>query len=526
MNAELIDLVDGSVAWRPTASDLQVGVPTADFWSVWRDHKEELKQLGIMVRKDEFGRYYVLRPRPLEIAAWSAGEQQRFEDVKKYLRAWQSDAVQRLVTAVKTYGAALDASETGTGKTYVALAVACVLQPPRVAVVCPKSLVPVWRDVAEKHFKLAPERLIVDSYERFRRGGVMEAVVVDDTDSFSWVLPERSMIIFDEAHRLKSYKSLQNKMAMAALDRDRYHILALSATVADTPLDMKFIGRALRLYHRSFWSWARELGVRKNQWGGWEFHGGYDVLQRLHSDIFRPANLPSRGVRLLRDQIPGFPKTQIDIAAVDADGAVGIYNRLLEQLRALRRQAASNAPQEVLAVTEILKARQAIEEAKLPALAEMIEDALQEDVSVAVFLNFQSSIALLSTKLQSAGIEHCKITGDTPSLERQVIIDDFQHDRLRTVLLTLPVGGVGISLHGARFRLALLSPTWSAQDFVQALGRVHRDGGGSSLQRIVVARDTLEERVARTLGTKLKNTAAIVDDDLRPELDIFRSLVP
>jgi superfamily II DNA or RNA helicase len=60
------------------------------------------------------------------------------------LLPYQISSYEDLVAAVPAHGAALDASDTGVGKTHVACAV-CKELGLRLAIVCPKNLIPVWR---------------------------------------------------------------------------------------------------------------------------------------------------------------------------------------------------------------------------------------------------------------------------------------------------------------------------------------------------------------------------------------------
>ena len=107
------------------------------------------------------------------------------------------------------------------------------------------------------------------------------------------------------------------------------------------------------------------------------------------------------------------------------------------------------------------------------------------------------------------------IRGDQTADERQRNIDAFQSDKTRVLIANLRAGGVGVSLHdlnGKFPRTALICPGWSPTDLKQALGRVHRAGGKStSIQRILYAADTVEERVAERIQERLR-TLAILND--------------
>jgi superfamily II DNA or RNA helicase len=114
------------------------------------------------------------------------------------------------------------------------------------------------------------------------------------------------------------------------------------------------------------------------------------------------------------------------------------------------------------------------------------------------------------------------IQGGQTSEERQAAIEAFQSDRARVIIANIQAGGVGVSLHdlnGKHARISLISPTWSAIDLRQTLGRVHRAGGKTkSLQRIIYAEGTVEERVAASVQAKLDRLDQLNDGELSGNL--------
>ena len=100
------------------------------------------------------------------------------------------------------------------------------------------------------------------------------------------------------------------------------------------------------------------------------------------------------------------------------------------------------------------------------------------------------------------------------------MIDMFQSDQARVCISMIQAGGTGLSLHdvtGEHPRVSLISPTFSAIELRQTLGRVHRAGGKSkSVQKIVFAANTVEDQVCRAVRRKLNNLDMINDGELTP----------
>ncbi len=137
-------------------------------------------------------------------------------------------------------------------------------------------------------------------------------------------------------------------------------------------------------------------------------------------------------------------------------------------------------------------------------------------MSVVVLVNFTETIDKLARAL---GAPQSVIRGGQPPSERQAVIEAFQRNECPVVVANIQAGGVGVSLHdpsGKRPRLSLISPSFSAADIRQALGRVHRSGGASSVQKILFAAGTVEEHTAEICAAKLQNIDMLNDGDLLP----------
>lgn len=113
--------------------------------------------------------------------------------------------------------------------------------------------------------------------------------------------------------------------------------------------------------------------------------------------------------------------------------------------------------------------------------------------------------------------------GNQSRKERQREIDKFQRGESLYCFFTFAAGGVGLSLHHAekdnqgrdvtlRARRSYLTPTYSAQEFVQGLGRGHRSvfSLSDTEQTILFYKDTIEEHVMGRVSLKLKCLRKVV----------------
>ena len=426
---------------------------------------------------------------------------------------WQIFHAKVLMTSLLNHGYAKDGSDTGTGKTFVALYLAkkMGLVP---FVLCPKSVVPSWKDTMLS-YGYEPTDQHAYTYEKMVRGST------EFYDGSKWLLnPKKALVIFDEDHRCKGNKSKNAKMMIAA-KRAGLNILCLGATSCTNPTEMRALGYVLDLHDdKGWWRWSLKNGCKRGLFGGLEFKGSKAVLKRLHDHIYKNG---ARGSRIkIADLPPGaFPNSNIIAQGYDISGRADIdliYSDLKAELTALEGKKYTDTDNPLVAQ---LRARQEIELLKVPLFEELARDAYESGNSVAIFVNFRETMEVLLRRL--AGLcEIRMIHGGQTETERELQCLGFQNDAARIMLCTIQAGGTGVSLHdinGNHPRVSLISPTFSAIDFKQTLGRIHRAGAKSpAVQKIVFAEGTVEMRVCKLVKRKLDNLDLINDDELNPIL--------
>lgn len=474
------------------------------------------------------------------------------------LRKHQVEPVERLCRILSTVDAALDLSDTGTGKTYVACAVTKLLKLATL-IVAPKISLTSWQRVSE-HFE---DRVSVVNYEMLRTGRTPygwwdnnppagfkreEFFVCQccqrtvDFDAYQPCYchplgvhciitkkkrhnygkfnfhPAVRLVVFDEIHRCGEADSLNDRMLVAAKDNGK-KILGLSATAATSPLKMRALGYVIGLHSLgNFTSWAYRQGCRREPGRGLQWRLG-EVEQRKVMNRIGEA-MASRSVRVRTQDIPDFPKREISCELYDLEEHEKIdqlYAEMAEPLHRLsERQLNDVAPDSPL--TKILRARQKIELLKVPVACELARDYLAKGYSVALFVNFQQTIAELSARLNCQAI----IDGSPAGIRyRQHFIDRYQANTERLILVNNEAGGICVSLHdlhGGFPRVGLSFPCFSAVTMRQVFGRLHREGGQSQCHyRVILAAKTVETKIHRALKLKLNNLDALTDGDLTPE---------
>lgn len=502
------------------------------FFVFWNNSKVKLKAQGYSISKNKLGQWTLNewqtykadfrsdfgkdnKVEPLTIQKESTLQQYTVKNVKG-LREFQIPSVAKLCAAILKNKAALDGSDTGAGKTYTAVGVARELGM-GIAVVCPKAVIYSWNKVINGHFGMKPEFVL--NYESVKTGkykeiGTWKKVSKTSTrEVFTWNIPKNTLIIFDESHRLKGHGTQNSEIAIAA-KKQGYKILCCSATNAIDPIELKTVGLITGLYKTGKWlAFLREHGCEQGRFG-WEFSGDKEILKKLHADLFL-----DRGVRVRREDIKGFPDSEVIAEAYNIDeksekDLKEVYEEMEKELKYLQAQCKNTKEYQVNSMVIMLRARQRAELIKVPLFVEMAEDALEDGMSIVIFVNFSETVRALSKRLNT----NCVVWGENKIGERETHIFDFQDDKKRVIIVNIKAGGAGLSLHdlnGNYPRLSLISPTPSAVDLRQALGRVWRDGGKTkSLQKIIFAANTVEEEVCEKVKMKLSALDTINDGDV------------
>jgi len=426
---------------------------------------------------------------------------------------FQQTSVQLALVSMAKYNRVLLGHSTGVGKTFCALGIARELGK-RVAVVCPKAIVTDWYRAAKI---MGVEVLEVVGWEYCKTNKSQLGHWKDERkDQFVWTIPDDCILVFDEAHRARSFNS-QNSFLVRDSVVQKVQSIALSATIADDPTRLSALGQYLGLHEggKDYYRFIQGHGCVKTRFG-FQFRGGQGVLKKLHSRIY-----PDRGNRLRHSDLgEAFPETTIKPRAFDMATAKEIaaeYDDL--QIRCEELRMGENASANILAAQ--MKARQRVELWKMPAVASLVRDTLEEGNSIFIAVNFTESRLFLEQELKTK----CSIYGGQSEMERRGNIDSFQNDKSRVIIGMIAACREGLNLHdinGKYPRISLIMPTFSSFDLRQVLGRVHRAGGKSrSFQFIVYASGVmLEEDICSKLDAKLKRMDLLSDGSDKDSINL------
>jgi hypothetical protein len=349
------------------------------------------------------------------------------------------------------------------------------------------------KDIMEQTLKKEQEKAV----QKVKDKKDKEKTVKKDKNKdhyFKWEgYPDDIIVIFDEAHKCKSPQTINNAILRTMADTDT-KIMLLSATIADKPENFALVGYTLGLYTslRDAKQWIRTIG------------GAHaNPMMGVHRELI-PEHMSRMSIKDLGD---AFPDNKIIASCYDMECAKEIeeqYNIIENEIDNLKTKE-----EQSVALAAITYARMRIEQLRIPTFIEMAQKFVEEGNSVVLFVNFTMTLKTIAKELHT----NCVIFGDQTLEERTDNIDNFNKDIARVIVVNIRSGGAGISLHdtiGTYPRVSIISPSWSAQDILQSLGRIHRANGKTPVrQYLVYCKDTIEEEVCENMIDKIKNISCV-----------------
>lgn len=428
---------------------------------------------------------------------------------------------------------ALLADEMGLGKSAQAIVAADDVLAARVLVLCPASTrvqwIRQWRMWSARE-SFAPVTTggalpsaygLVCSYDLATRGEVCEALRARQWD----------LLILDEVHYLKSI-SAQRTQAILGKGGLIHHSLrtwALSGTPAPNhsgelyPL-LKCFG-AWNSSHASFVE--RFCQTRHTPFG--EKITGSRNTPELRA-LMAPYIL-RRKVDDVMSELPAISFTNLAVEAGDVDeekyfpdfAARQAFDELQSAVNNGRDAVAgclSHADDTMAALrtfdsAEITTMRRYVGLQKVPAVADIVARELTANTydKIVLFAYHQNVSDELEAKLKA--FHPVKLTGRTPSKNRQGIIDKFvTNPKHRIFIGQIQAAGTGVDkLQTVCHHAILVEQSWVPGENWQAVMRLRRIGAiGKPVNiRIAGLADTVDEQIAQTLRRKTKDLTALFD---------------
>jgi hypothetical protein len=416
--------------------------------------------------------------------------------------------------ALLRHNLTIDRSDMGVGKTFHGIATANALKL-RPFFISPLA---VHNDI-RKAFGLTETEGAVTNYEHLRTDGCTHVKKKAD-GSYEWNVPGNTLLIYDEAQGLCN--DTQNGAIALAAHRQGIPIMAMSATLAHSPLDFFTLGQMMGLHKgKDFEKWTLKFGA---------YLGTTRINGKVEPAVkFDPLSYSGRrglaslgkiidgdwGCRISQKQFGGFPTSTMTPRIIEGGEAAAMIQRAYDEISAPMAEIDKKmtVAEKQAAIVQRIRLRQQIEMAKMPLLADLIRENVAAGYSVTAFLTHSESIDQL--KLLITDLLPGEISGKISQKHRDAAKDAFQRDEIRVMLVQIKAGGAGLSLHdltGKHKRKGFLLPDDSIRAIVQASGRLPRAGAKSNSEyEFIFLADTVEERICMSLIAKARGLSIFND---------------
>lgn len=483
---------------------LQNARATVGFWDFWNRHHDILGPAGYTIKMDSFGQWWVRK--------WTLPVDE-FNDsvvpswIKSKLLFWQAKPTAWMMKSVGLRQFTLDASEAGTGKTAVTCATSASLRRP-MFVVCKKYAKPGWRWMAQR---MGADMKLLANWELIRKGNtdfgkwseypVQLKTKVKMVPYFQWspeIRKQNGILVMDEFQTAGGIDTQNSSMAMSTR-RCGITTIGLSATVANSPTRMKALAYLTRMIHSpdQFKAWALRHGCVFKGRNQMKFGDSSDinshakrqaVMLDLHQRIFGSG----MAIRVLKKDIPNFPRNHVTVEAIDCDDAIEQINREYQSIKSALDRIAARKMDAEDAKKLVTHSRQQIELLKIPAIVEMVEDEIENGRQVVVFVNYRATAIELGKAL---GVPI--MLGSQSEREREEVMLRFQDGTNKATISTYGAGSDSINLQdevGDAPRTTILFPTFRVEFIIQGMNRTHRATAKSpTIQRFIYAWGTMEQ---------------------------------
>jgi SWI/SNF-related matrix-associated actin-dependent regulator 1 of chromatin subfamily A len=310
-------------------------------------------------------------------------------------------------------------------------------------------------------------------------------------------------LIVDEAHRTKNPKAARSKK-VRTLSKLCSRTLFLTGTPLLTrPQDLFGLLQAGGMDRDVFGGWkgfVRDFGGYQESVARgvvvWKFTGPAPYVP----DKLRRVMLRRTKAEVLKD-LP--PKRRATLVVNGLDGT------LRDELDELWLEHQDEIQAGHLPPFEAFSAiRAALASQRIPALLSMVEDYEEQGVSLVVFSAHRAPIDTLAAREGWLAI-----TGDTQ--DKQAVARAFQSGEYKGIAVTIPAGGVGLTLTHAAHAI-FVDRDWTPALNLQAEDRLHRIGqdADSVLYTCLVSDHALERHINDLLVRKMQLIEAAIERTL------------
>lgn len=427
------------------------------------------------------------------------------------------------------------ANEQGLGKTVTTLATRNTLQLSPTLIVSPAVMRLTWEgevyswcrfsstsvpkvkviEHAEDIDDIAGAEFVIISYSLLINLDVLQKLA-----AFSFEL-----IILDEAHNIKNYKSKRTKSAQALCGRIKYKILLsgtpFSVNVIDGYVPFSLLSPSKFPSYISFGDRYSECEVIKIP--KWSFNPVTKRKQRMMLEVKKYFGLKNAEelreiirsnfyIRYKKDDVltelpPKIFQKIILPETLSVKYQASEYAKIQAEKALLWESIENDKPIVVPSYIAQHRRQQGLE--KVPAITEFVREKLDAEIPIVLFAHHKDVIAQIAEALKE--FNPVLITGDTANEDRQEAIRKFQEGETNLFIGNIIAAGTGITLHRSS-TVILGELDFVPSNLAQAVDRVSRIGQKNQvIVYFFVVAKSLDEQLEELVIRRTKEFKSVLD---------------
>jgi len=356
--------------------------------------------------------------------------------------------------------------------------------------------------------------ILPNKYEKYRdKLGKKKVREIKDTGWVDFLIARKpKVLILDEAHYIKT-NSAQRTKATKKLAKKRDHVIAISGTPMDRPIDGFNLFQVIdKNIFPDFWKYVHRYCGAKHNGFGWDYSGASNEKE-LHNILTKTIMIRRKKSEVL-PELPDKIYSYVPMELINRKKYEKAENDFISYLREEKGRGAVKKAVLAEHLVKIEALKQLALEGKLAQCIEWINAFIEKDNSegkLIVFTTHKSTVETLMDEFKKIAV---KVDGSCSAKGRDQAVQAFQEDpKIRLFIGNIQAAGTGLTLTAAT-AIAFLELPWTPGALVQAEDRPHRIGQKNAVNIYhLLAANTIEEKIAKILDKKKKTLDIILDGE-------------
>jgi superfamily II DNA or RNA helicase len=332
-----------------------------------------------------------------------------------------------------------------------------------------------------------------------------------------------SLVVLDEAQKIKNYKSLTAK-SVKLLNSD-YRV-----AMTGTPIE----NRLAELW--SIFDFIMPSYLYSVEDFTHDFEYPIAMLEDKNvADNLKNMVSPFILRRRKADVLKELPEKIEDVVYAEIDGEQQkLYDAQVLNLKRILNSSSQKNFDTFVVLSELLRMRQLCchpslvypgyskNSAKTDICIELVESAMEAGHRMLIFSQFTSMLSIIEKELNDRHISYYIITGSTPKEKRIQLVEQFNGDSTPVFLISLKAGGTGLNLTGAD-TVIHYDPWWNLAAQNQATDRAYRMGQkrNVTVYRLIL-KGTIEEKIMKLQEGKKDLADSILEGEQKSLMNMSR----